>query len=284
MECGEAKTTRVMWPVLVLLMTACGGGDEPEAEPSGDTLEVTQVATAEADEPRERERTTLADRREDRLAMEEADAVFPHSEHRTVECQRCHRRPPGHATHLNAECNACHGRPAGFANLPTRTPRECAACHHADAADQGCRACHESDQVGPRPVLVSVQAGGSEEPRVRRLTFDHSNHTSRECATCHTEPATLRFGRDCAACHEAHHHQEAECASCHVSVGPPAHTADVHEGCAECHGDAPALALEPTRNVCLTCHQDMADHRAGQRCTACHIGSWPSGAARGGGP
>lgn len=269
----------------VLVLAACSGPDDA-GEPAADAVVTEEAAAAEARaaERAEAERQNLADRRADRLAMEEVDAVFPHSEHRTLECQRCHQRPPGHETHMDAACNACHGQPAGFANLPERTPRECAACHHTDVQTRSCRSCHPSDRVGARPVLVTVRAAGAEEPRVRRLTFDHANHTTRECTSCHTTPATLRFGRECASCHEAHHRQEAECSACHVSVGAPAHDADVHQGCSECHGDAAVLALEPTRNVCLTCHQDMADHRVGQQCTACHIGSWPARPARGGGP
>jgi hypothetical protein len=279
---GSAARWALIVPV-VLAMGCSGPAQEREPEEAA-AVPAPTAAEVEAAERAEAERQNLADRRAERLAMEEVDAVFPHSEHRALECQRCHQRPAGHETHTDAPCNACHGRPAGFASLPERTPRECAACHHADVETRSCRSCHPSDQVGERPVLVAIRAAGAEEPRVRQLTFDHANHTTRECTSCHTMPATLRFGRECASCHDAHHRQEAECTACHVSVGAPAHDADVHEGCAECHGDAAVLALEPTRNVCLTCHEDMADHRAGQRCTACHIGSWPARPARGGGP
>ena len=119
-----------------------------------------------------------------------------------------------------------------------------------------------------------MKATGAEEARVRRLTFAHDDHATQECLTCHTTSVTLQFGRDCASCHEYHHHQDARCMTCHEQVETPVHTGEVHEGCggSECHGDAPVLSLTPTRNVCQVCHQDMVDHRPGQECTACHVG------------
>jgi hypothetical protein len=229
--------------------------------------------------------TGLAARQTERRAMEAVDAAFPHSEHRAVECRRCHERPAGHATHRTLDCLACHGRPAGFASLPERTARECAACHHRDVDTRGCRSCHRADDVGARPVLVAVQAAGADAPRVRGLIFDHADHQSRECLACHTTSVTLRFGQECASCHEYHHRQDARCMTCHVAVETPAHSADVHVGCAGggCHGDAPVLSLAPERNVCQVCHQDLVDHRPGQECTACHVGFGASLRERGGG-
>lgn len=238
--------------------------------PVDSTMSAGQDTTPAA----ELEGAGLAARQAERRAMEAVDAAFPHSEHRAVECQRCHQRPVGHVTHRTMECRACHGRPEGFASLPERTARECAACHHRDVEVRDCRACHEGDDVGARPVLVAVQAAGADAPRVRGLTFDHADHESRECLSCHTTPATLRFGRECASCHAYHHRQDARCMTCHVTVETAAHGPDVHIGCAGggCHGDAPVLSLAPERNVCQVCHQDLVDHRPGQECTACHIG------------
>ena len=227
-------------------------------------------------------------RQAEHRAMEAVDSVFPHSEHSRLDCQRCHQRPSGHATHDVIECRQCHGRPAGFANLPERTARECAACHHRNAEVRGCQSCHREDAVGARPVLVAIQATGAEEPRVRGLTFDHDDHESRECSTCHTTAVTLRFGRECASCHQYHHQQDARCMTCHEDVSTPAHSGEVHAGCAGggCHGDAPVLSLAPERNVCQVCHQDMVDHRPGRPCAECHVGFGDSLRERapGGGP
>lgn len=266
------------WRFLALstltLAVACGGPGEdqwPVPGLPGDTLAIE----AETDAGEQAgEGVELADRQADRRAMEEVDAAFPHSAHRTVECQRCHQRPSGHATHRDQECRACHGQPEAFATLAALSPRECATCHHADPGQRPCRSCHAADDVGARPVLVAIKATGADEARVRRLTFDHADHQSRECLTCHTTSVTLQFGRECASCHEYHHRQDARCMTCHQDVETPVHTASVHAGCAGggCHGDAPVLSLSPTRNVCQVCHQDRVDHNPGIECTVCHVG------------
>jgi hypothetical protein len=268
--------------LLLGFLAGCGAEPSPREEPAEAGLPAVTASPseAEAEESRSGPAVRLAERRE----MEEADAVFPHSEHRSLECQRCHRRPPGHATHTDAACTTCHGRPAGFANLPARSSGECAACHHVGVTSGQCRTCHASDDVGARPVLVAIQAAGAAAARVRPIAFDHARHTRVDCTTCHTTPATLQFGRECGSCHEPHHRQEARCATCHPSVPATAHDASVHSGCAGggCHTAAPTLA--PTRNVCLTCHLDMAEHKAGRECIECHAGSWsaPAPPSRGG--
>ncbi|MGK7311823.1 MAG: hypothetical protein ACN0LA_06240 [Candidatus Longimicrobiales bacterium M2_2A_002] len=274
---------RVSLLVVAAALAACGPDESwkvPElpADSLTPSFGDTALAGAAGDEE-------LADRQEARRAMETVDSLFPHSEHRALECQRCHQRPAGHATHRQIECRSCHGRPAQFATLPERTARECAACHHRNIDTRRCRSCHTSDEVGSRPVLVAIQVEGAAEPRVRTLTFDHADHQSRECRTCHSTEATLDFGRDCASCHEYHHQQDARCMTCHVDVETPAHSGDVHAGCAGggCHGEAPVLSLEPQRNVCQVCHQDLVDHRPGQECTACHVGFGDSLGERAGG-
>lgn len=278
MRGAEGRLARLA-VLAVVVLAACSppGGDTGGAE-GGERLEAAAgtASTSGVGAAVDSARRTLAAQHEDRVAMEQVDARFPHSEHRAIECRRCHQRPPGHQTHLDAPCNACHGRPVGFAGLPERTPAECASCHHRDVGPQDCRSCHTADQVGPTPVLVSVKAAGAAEGRVRRITFDHGDHAGRACTSCHTTPGTLQFGVDCGTCHEAHHTQTAPCMTCHESVGPPTHTAAVHAGCGGggCHGDAPVLDLTPTRNVCLGCHQDLVEHKPGQECTACHRAGW----------
>lgn len=73
--------------------------------------------------------------------------------------------------------------------------------------------------------------------------------------------------------------------TCHEDFDVPAHSGDVHAGCAGggCHGDAPVLSLAPQRNVCQVCHQDLVDHRPGQECTNCHVGFGDSLRDRAGG-
>lgn len=276
---------RWRFSLLLALVTLAACGQEeswkvPQLPPDSLTPTIGDTIAAGVETGEE-----LADRQEARRAMAVVDSLFPHSEHRSLECQRCHQRPQGHATHRQIECRSCHGRPALFATLPERTARECAACHHRNIDTRACRSCHTSDEVGSRPVLVAIQVEGAVEPRVRTLSFDHADHQSRECRTCHTTDVTLDFGRDCASCHEYHHQQDARCMTCHVDVETPAHSGDVHAGCAGggCHGDAPVLSLEPQRNVCQVCHQDLVDHRPGGECTECHVGFGDSLGERAGG-
>ncbi len=111
---------------------------------------------------------------------------------------------------------------------------------------------------------------------MRRLTFDHSDHQSRACTACHRDEPLLRFDAGCAACHDAHHDEEADCLTCHSAVDTPAHDSGVHAGCAgsECHAPDALPALAPTRALCLTCHSELMDHKPGQDCVACHRGAW----------
>jgi hypothetical protein len=34
------------------------------------------------------------------------------------------------------------------------------------------------------------------------------------------------------------------------------------------------VPLQETRNVCLTCHTDMLNHRPGRQCAECHEVRW----------
>ena len=119
----------------------------------------------------------------------------------------------------------------------------------------------------------------------RELSFSHAAHTPIACAQCHSTPVTLAANRSCASCHGDHHTPERSCRGCHVSP-QRVHTRVVHQGCAGsgCHSDAATLALAPTRNVCLVCHQTQVNHMTGRDCGTCHNVAWrPSGRA-GAGP
>lgn len=277
---------------VVLLIAALGafgcGADVPDGaaagDPAGSTAEPVSDAAPASGTSEQTDRTTTAEWSERRL-IAEVDAAFPHSEHRTVECERCHQRPATHVTHTEMECVGCHARPAGFASLPDRSRRECASCHHADT-ERSCRSCHQTDEVGPLPVLATVKVGSSDNVRVRKLSFAHSVHASRDCRSCHDDPVTRHFEGDCSSCHAEHHTRDASCATCHADAAVPAHTNAVHAGCAGggCHEDAVVLALQPTRNVCLTCHAGLAPHKPGQECTTCHVGFTESLAGGSGAP
>lgn len=281
---------RLLGPGLLLLaLVAAGcGRDAPAASEEGGTdgVEAAARASATGAEPSPTPTTALASPTAgwtDRRVLAEVDARFPHSEHRAIDCERCHVRPASHVTHPGAECVACHTRPAAFESLAERSARECASCHHA-REERSCRSCHESDDIGARPVLATVHTAGGERVRVRSLTFAHALHVSVDCRSCHDDPVTRSFTGDCATCHEQHHRPDSQCTTCHESTTTPVHTSAVHSGCAGggCHGDATVLALAPTRNVCITCHEAQVSHKPGRECASCHVGVMDSlGGARG---
>ncbi len=119
----------------------------------------------------------------------------------------------------------------------------------------------------------------SGQARTRELPFRHTQHREEACGTCHTTPVTLAATKGCASCHTEHHQADASCRTCHEE-SRQAHTVEAHLGCggAGCHEQARlASGLKETRNVCLTCHQEMVNHKAGRECAACHQVQWLAG-------
>jgi hypothetical protein len=108
----------------------------------------------------------------------------------------------------------------------------------------------------------------------RDLPYDHETHAGRvRCSSCHTEGLQRSAAEvDCASCHQDHHEPEVRCASCHVGLTEEPHTVDAHRGCnvSGCHQLVPFEGVPRERNFCVTCHQDMEDHREGERCESCH--------------
>jgi hypothetical protein len=191
-------------------------------------------------------------------ALQERPA-FTHADHEDVQCVSCHTSGDSHgATDVStlADCRACHHR--------TPNPRSCASCHEASEGPT------TSFQV-VRAVSFSV---GTQDPQ-RSLTFPHGEHSSLDCAGCHTEGAALAAPADldCQSCHEEHHTPESTCASCHVAPPVEAHPpSEAHVTCSgvACHQRFPFPAVQRTRAFCLGCHQNMTEHEAPRACAECH--------------
>lgn len=186
--------------------------------------------------------------------------------------------PPGfsHRRHRAVDCTACHSSAERHGGLVVKTVRDCQSCHHAPERQAECATCHTTQEVrGARPIPAIVTLSVWRTPRERRLPFAHERHTSVTCTTCHTTPVTLAPTRGCESCHDQHHTVEASCRDCHQSP-KAAHTREVHLGCAGsgCHTLAGTVALQPARNVCLTCHQDLVNHNPGRQCGQCHQVNW----------
>jgi predicted CXXCH cytochrome family protein len=173
-----------------------------------------------------------------------------------------------------------------------------------------CAECHQKqvDEVRDMPH-ASIQCENCHGPALDhpsdppKLAIDTSRGL---CLRCHArlpypssargglrgiDPATHHPGRECVECHPPHHPildagaagsdqgvLSATCRPCHQKqvddiVGMP------HQiiSCERCHGpkgdhptDPPKLAIDRTRSLCLTCHDNKTRHNAGRPCVTCH--------------
>jgi hypothetical protein len=188
-----------------------------------------------------------------------------------------------HSQHRGVECTACHSIRDRHGALTVTSLRDCRSCHHTEPVATPCTACHERSSVRRLSTQVSrvmnIRVGRLDRPR-RTLPFDHGDHLNYGCQECHTSGLALSAAAlDCTRCHLEHHQPSVSCMSCHPAPAAGAHDLNAHLGCAGsgCHDAAPApvRAVPRTRDFCLSCHQDLVDHRPGRNCVACH--ALPSG-------
>lgn len=265
---------------LVLIPGAgCGPGSEPGTDAPPPDLPPERAESPPTPAP---DRTDVV-----ALAAPPATAppgAFPHVEHRSLACRTCHASVPGHGTHGDVECTTCHPRPTGQEVRPTRSWEGCMACHHSpERRAEGCPSCHGSSEDGSfvLPVREPPAAGESARDPTGGLPFSHDPHRAVPCASCHEGGTSLAVERSCDSCHERHHRPDASCMTCHDDVRD-AHDAQAHLGCGGdgCHTSPTVLALPESRSVCLTCHQDRAQHEPGRECATCHATGRPDAPAR----
>ena len=160
----------------------------------------------------------------------------------------------------------------------------CEGCHDVEAGDpvalhpepERCASCHDGEQA---PVVDWTRPPPDSG-------FAHPGHgpgveVALACADCHPAGGEIRLAVDpgaCAACHEPHHVGGARCRLCHSPSPRESHAADTHRGCAGagCHEAALVSTLAFDRQLCLLCHSDREDHKAGRRCGVCHAVGQPS--------
>ncbi len=160
----------------------------------------------------------------------------------------------------------------------------CEGCHRVEPGEPGalypeptqCGACHDGEQV------AEVQWS----PPSREASYRHPSHeaatgVSLDCRDCHGgggSVATVDVSASCSSCHEEHHSAAARCTICHTGTVKSDHGLDAHRGCggAECHTASWASQLTFNRSLCLLCHQDMKDHKAGRDCGRCHAVGQPA--------
>jgi hypothetical protein len=187
--------------------------------------------------------------------VEGMDRPFRHGEHQGVRCGDCHRADERHrATRRWAA-------------------RDCAACHHGEAAVAGCTSCHQPAAfAAPRWTTTAMSLSVWSDPRVRSVAFDHGRHAAVGCLDCHRGGMDLP-PQDCATCHVDHHRPEAQCAHCHRAPDSAVHPMAAHATCtgAGCHAVEVTTRPMLSRQFCLVCHDDQSDHRPGRVCVDCHI-------------
>jgi hypothetical protein len=180
-----------------------------------------------------------------------------------------------HRDHRGVDCVACHASDDTHGGLSVERPADCHECHHRSDDAPACARCHsDRDLRGEghglrRPLELST--GTAPE---RPLAFDHADHDSAGCRDCHTEgPELSARNVACADCHEDHHRPESRCAACHVDPPDDVHPVAVaHVTCAGsgCHASLPFDRVPRSRQACLSCHQDLTEHRPGRPCAECH--------------
>lgn len=200
------------------------------------------------------------------------------------DCASCHTvvSDPPHNDHATVACLSCHAEDVSHGRVAVVTADQCQSCHHDAAPPESCGNCHGGGlgvPVTPSTVTRSVRSVGN-EGRSRSLPFDHEVHAGETCATCHTgaSPALDARSVECTQCHADHHRPDSPCMTCHVQAPVADHPIErVHVGCggAGCHIDAPFLTAQNpsvprTRAVCLSCHQELEDHRPEGNCVDCH--------------
>lgn len=165
-----------------------------------------------------------------------------------------------HTVRAGLSCTACHTPLEQHGGLTLSGSRACEQCHHTAVPPQRCASCH-----GGAPAdTFRVEAG----------TFIHEPHVQSgiQCTRCHVPPAVDARRTNCATCHVFHHSPSASCRVCHRESPKTRHPRGVHQvQCQACHRTAPVRMVNRwTREVCLVCHQDLAEHNAPAECTACH--------------
>jgi hypothetical protein len=191
---------------------------------------------------------------------------------------RSGRRSFSHPTHRDLACANCHASERAHGAVTVRSPAECASCHHSTRKAISCEGCHDREQLGApvaKNVSFALSTRGDSVARSRSLGFQHAQHTAAGCRDCHVQGALLGVTRDCASCHVQHHQPTATCATCHTTAVAK-HTREVHDGCAGsgCHDSKTVASLTPSRQTCLTCHQEQKAHKRGGECVDCHTVKW----------
>ena len=192
----------------------------------------------------------------------------------TAEAQRRNENQFSHEPHRNVACAACHVSNRTGLGPARVTEQQCQSCHHTGAVGAACTRCHAAAELTrPYQTMQQFRLSVSAQPVARTLILNHQQHGSLQCRDCHNRPPSLSASAlSCGSCHEQHHTPDTNCRSCHQPGPGGAHGNAVHLGCggSECHRAMPVPANTRTRQMCLTCHADRAEHYPAPNCVECH--------------
>ncbi len=179
-----------------------------------------------------------------------------------------------HAPVAQSACDTCHAPDAGGHTYPLLRPKAslCSTCHdtgghdqfqHKSLSDQACLACHDPHK-GTTRALLAASTIRETCARCHPATEGHSQHTpyaDGRCGECHDPHSAdnrhlLLGGQGAALCNRCH--TEVVHA---VETSPHAHRT-LEGGCSACHAphasDRPDLLHTQPRELCITCHADVA--------------------------
>jgi hypothetical protein len=183
--------------------------------------------------------------------------------------------PFKHKPHEKIACLTCHEREDGHGRVKITVAADCTGCHHSRDQLRVCSSCHTDQKLAtPQPRTISFRASTSAAPQVRTLSFEHKQHTATQCTVCHSTASQMRVVKECTSCHSEHHQERRNCTACHAGARDvAAHDTRSHASCsgAGCHADEVTAPLRTQRNVCLTCHSDLAGHEPARDCASCHM-------------
>jgi hypothetical protein len=230
----------------------------------------------------------------------------PHGDKLKRDCAQCHAPESwaySQTTHFSHE-------QTGFALQGQHSTVKCLSCHPTlkfEDARNTCVACHED--VHQQSVGTDcMRCHGTDSWVVADVTKIHEqasfplvgNHSTFDCARCHENQTTLRFGPlplDCAGCHlkdyqsaarpnHIKEHYPTSCESCHSVIANgwassgvnhqffPLEQGHSNLACTQCHKQDTYTGLNPD---CIQCHQQdyltatNPKHQSfPEKCTECH--------------
>jgi nitrate/TMAO reductase-like tetraheme cytochrome c subunit len=184
--------------------------------------------------------------------------------------------PFNHARHRQLKCESCHNSTQTHGAVVIKSAAQCQSCHHGNQAiAANCASCHQPGEYANRAYPMNQRFTFSTSIKQRTANFNHQPHSRVACAQCHRDTLTRSAANlQCNACHADHHKATETCMSCHPTPKAGVHNRNVHVGCggSGCHSKLPQqiLNVPRTRPLCLSCHQNMVNHKPGGNCADCH--------------